>query len=107
MNTAIIGAGMTGLTAGYRLLKKGHSTAIFEAQSRVGGLCAGFKEKGWSWSLDTFYHHFFTSDHTVLKLARELGQGGKVFFLKPVTSVVVNGRIFPADSARRWRPASG
>ena len=43
MNIAIIGAGLTGLTAGYRLSKLGHKVTIFEKEPFVGGLAHGFR----------------------------------------------------------------
>jgi monoamine oxidase len=37
LKIAVIGAGLAGLTAAYRLYQKGHDVEIFEARSRVGG----------------------------------------------------------------------
>ena len=34
---AVIGAGITGLTAAYRLQAQGHVVEVFEASDRVGG----------------------------------------------------------------------
>ena len=62
MRTAIIGAGITGLTAGYRLSKKNHQVTLFEKEKFSGGLAAGFKKKNWDWYLELFFHHLFTSD---------------------------------------------
>lgn len=45
MKIAIIGAGLTGLTAGFRLSKQGHEVAVFEKEKTSGGLASGFKEK--------------------------------------------------------------
>jgi uncharacterized protein with NAD-binding domain and iron-sulfur cluster len=59
VKVAIIGAGLTGLTAAYQLAQKGHQVVIFEKEYALGGLAAGFKEKDWDWSLEHFYHHFF------------------------------------------------
>ena len=39
---AIIGGGLTGLTAAYRLRNKGHDVTIYEASDTIGGLAAGF-----------------------------------------------------------------
>ena len=52
---AIIGAGLTGLTAGYELSKKGHKVTIFEKSDDIGGLMGGFKIEGTS--LEKAYHH--------------------------------------------------
>ena len=83
MKIGIIGAGYTGLTAGLRLAKEGHDVVILEADGKVGGLAGGFKEKGWEWPLDNHYHHLFTGDKPIKKLAKEIGN--KIFFLRPKT----------------------
>ncbi len=73
MKVAIIGAGFTGLSAGWELLKKGHTVTIFEKESKPGGLAIGFKQPGWDWSLEKHYHHIFESDTFIQKLADEIG----------------------------------
>ena len=72
MKIAIIGAGFTGLTAAYKLGKAGHTVTVFEKDSQPGGLAIGYKEKGWDWTLEAFYHHWFTNDYAVLTLAKKL-----------------------------------
>ena len=52
MNIAIIGAGFAGLTAALDLAKAGHTVTVFEANSRPGGLGAGFKAAHWDWELE-------------------------------------------------------
>lgn len=96
MKVGIIGAGYTGLAAGLRLAKKGHNVVILEADNKVGGLAGGFKEKGWEWPLEYHYHHWFTGDKAIKDLAREIGN--KIFFLRPKTSTLYDGKIFQIDS---------
>lgn len=98
MKIAIIGAGFTGLAAGYRLLKLGHEVAIFERDSKPGGLAVGYREREWDWSLEHHYHHWFTSDKHIIKLAKEVNF--PVFIRRPKTSVYVDNRIFQLDSPR-------
>ena len=71
MRIGIIGAGFTGLSAGYNLLEKGHEVQIFEKDSAPGGLALGFQEKEWDWTLEKHYHHWFTNDKFVLNLAKK------------------------------------
>ncbi len=102
MNIAIVGGGITGLTAAYRLLEAGHQVAIYEAGDHPGGLAAGFRDERWDWPLENFYHHLFTSDKHIIRLVEELNFRDRLYFPKPVTSVVYNGRIVPFDSPKAW-----
>lgn len=97
MKIAIIGAGLTGLTAGFRLSQKGHKVVIFEKNSFAGGLASGFKEKNWSFSLEHFYHHIFTSDKAFIELIQELKLNNQLFFIKPKTSIFYKNQIFQFD----------
>jgi len=96
MRIGIIGAGFTGLTAGLRLVKKGHEVVIFESGKKIGGLAGGFKDKGWDWELDYHYHHWFSSDKHIKKLAKEIKH--KIFFRRPKTSTRYSGEIYQLDS---------
>ncbi|MEN9407225.1 MAG: hypothetical protein RLZZ455_441 [Candidatus Parcubacteria bacterium] len=96
MKIGIIGAGFTGLTAGYFLAKNGHDVSIFEKDSAPGGLAIGYKEPGWDWTLEKHYHHWFTNDDHILSLAREIG--AEVLIKRPRTSVYVEGAIYQLDS---------
>ena len=98
MNIAIIGAGATGLSAAWDLLKAGHQVTLYEAGDKPGGLAAGFKQPNWNWSVEKFYHHWFASDADLLKLSEELGVREKVVFIKPKTVSYWNGNFYPLDS---------
>lgn len=103
MNVAIIGAGFTGLTAAYQLLKAGHTVTLFEKSDIPGGLAIGFnpldpktKKNIWEWSLEAHYHHWFTNDKNVLDLAKELDFD--VLIKRPKTSVFLEDAFFQLDS---------
>ncbi|PJE69231.1 oxidoreductase, partial [Candidatus Shapirobacteria bacterium CG10_big_fil_rev_8_21_14_0_10_38_14] len=98
MRIAIIGTGITGLTAAFKLSQKGHQITIFEKENYLGGLAAGFKKKDWSWHLEYFFHHLFTSDKAAKKLITELDLSKKLFFQRPKTSIYFRGKIAPFDS---------
>jgi len=96
MNIGIIGAGFTGLSAGYRLIDAGHQVTIYERDSHPGGLAVGYKKGEWHWTLEKHYHHFFTNDSSILNLAKEVGF--PVIFRRPKTSVFVKDEIIQLDS---------
>ena len=105
MKIAIIGAGFTGLSAGYQLAKKGHDVTLFEKDPKPGGLAIGYQEKDWEWTMEKHYHHWFTNardtvnhDQTVLNLAKEIGHA--VLTSRPKTSVYIDGKIYQFDSPK-------
>ena len=96
MRVGIIGAGFGGLAAAYRLAKAGVDVTVFEGDEKPGGLAVGFKEPKWKWTLERHYHHWFTNDHSVINLAREIGH--KILFPRPKTSTFIAGEIYQLDS---------
>jgi protoporphyrinogen oxidase len=98
MDVGIIGAGITGLTAAYELVRQGHTVTIYEARPYVGGLDAGFRDERWEWHLDRFYHHWFASDEAVIDLIEELGASDRLFFARPTTSIYYQEQLYPLDS---------
>ena len=107
MKIAIVGAGIAGLSAAFDLLNAGHEVTVFEASDKTGGLASGFRDEAWGWSLERFYHHLFKSDKAIISLVDEIGFADKLFFPRPTTSVIYNGRIEPFDSPFRWFTFSG
>ena len=98
MKIAVIGAGFGGLSAAYDLLRAGHQVTIFESDTGVGGLAAGFKEQNWDWFVERYYHHFFQSDRALLGLIDELGWSERVIFPRPLSVMYHAGRFYPFDS---------
>ncbi len=96
----IVGAGFTGLSAAYYLSKNNPDLeiVIVEKEGQAGGLAGGFKLKNWTWSLDYFYHHLFTSDKDVLELLNRLGLADMVKFKLPKTSLFIKQKKIKFDS---------
>ena len=97
MKVAVIGAGFAGLAAAHDLLKKGLDVTIYEAADGPGGLAAGFRDEQWSWPLEHFYHHLFTSDSAILGLARETGFGDRLITRRPITASWYQDGIYALD----------
>ncbi len=96
MKIGIIGAGFTGLAAGYYLQQQGHDVTIIEKDSQPGGLAIGYSQKEWDWTLEHHYHHWFTNDDSILSLAKEVGY--PVITKRPKTSVYIQGDLYQLDS---------
>jgi protoporphyrinogen oxidase len=95
---AIVGAGYSGMTAALDLIKDGYEVTIFEGTGGPGGLASGFKEPGWEWSVENFYHHWFTSDAHMFQLFKELGVEKKVLVRHPTTVMYYKEKFYPFDS---------
>lgn len=98
MKIAVIGAGIGGMAAAFDLQRAGHAVTVFEFSDYVGGLASGFKEPHWDWSVEKYYHHWFTSDSDMFALLNELGLADRVVVRRPKTVMYHQGRFYPLDS---------
>jgi len=87
MKIAVLGGGLTGLTAAHHLSGHNHEVTLFESNDLLGGLASGFKGEGWDWYLERAYHHIFSSDQDILSLAKVVGFEG-FSFKEPVTAAM-------------------
>lgn len=94
---AIIGGGITGLVAGYRLLQKGHKVTVFEKRGELGGLLGGFKIEGTN--LEKAYHHIFKTDTEIISLIEELGLTDKLGWYESKTALYYGETIYPFAGA--------
>ncbi|MCL4384421.1 NAD(P)/FAD-dependent oxidoreductase [Patescibacteria group bacterium] len=92
MKVAIVGGGLTGMVAAYRLLQNGHEVTIFEKNEQVGGLLSGFKINGTY--LEKAYHHIFTTDTEILNLIEELGLSDKLQWYPDKTAVYFEHQLY-------------
>lgn len=103
---AIIGGGVTGLTAAYDLTRPAaqgrFAVSLFEGAPYLGGLAAGFKGRAtWEWPLEHFYHHLFLSDRAMLGLLDEIGFRHALKSYRPNTAIHTQGKNYPLDSVTR------
>ena len=68
----MIGAGVAGLTAAYRLTAAGHVCDVYERWPGLGGQAATL-DAGDGVRLERYYHHLFTTDRHIAGLFDELG----------------------------------
>ena len=92
MRIAIIGGGLTGLAAGFRL-SPSHEIIIIEKEKMAGGLLSSYQRPGYS--IERYYHHFFSGDKKLLALLSDLGIQNDIVWLKGSTGTLIDGKIFP------------
>ena len=88
----IVGAGFTGLSAAYELASRGEKVVLLEKEPAVGGLASGFKVG--EFTLERFYHHWFTNDVHVMELIQEIGCADQVVFRPTRTGMYYANTIF-------------
>jgi monoamine oxidase len=73
----VVGAGLAGLTAAYRLKQAGYTAQVYEASDRVGGRCWSYRTSSGTWADGQVAEHggeLIDQNHTAMRqLAQELG----------------------------------
>lgn len=110
MKIVIIGSGLAGLSAGYRLCKS-NEIIIFEKDEEIGGMAASYCHNfaGKRYFIEKYYHHIFRSDSELISLIRELGPEGQMLWLKGKNSYFVDGKNYPMNTPSeilRFKPLS-
>ena len=91
MDIAVVGGGLTGMTAALELARGAARVTIFERDAVLGGVAGSFEVNGAR--LERFYHHIFTSDVAIRRLIEELGLGDRLDW-KATTTSYYAGRIY-------------
>lgn len=89
----VIGAGITGLVAAYRLLQSGFSVILLESTLQLGGMAATFQLG--NEPLEYLYHHIFTSDRFLIDLAEELGVDHQLTWYNSREALYIGERLYP------------
>lgn len=92
----IIGGGLTGLTAAYRLQAAGHQVTLYEASDTIGGLAAGFDLAGHR--VEQAYHFLYKTDAHILALVDELGLTDALTYHKSSVSTYYGDRLYPMET---------
>jgi protoporphyrinogen oxidase len=91
---AVIGAGVAGLTAAYRLTLAGHVCDVYERWPGLGGQAATL-DAGGGVRLERYYHHLFTTDRHIAGLFDELGLPDELEWRESTTAMLARGRLWP------------
>ncbi|MCA9254405.1 MAG: FAD-dependent oxidoreductase [Phycisphaerales bacterium] len=97
MRTAILGGGIAGLTAAYRLARRGVNVTLFEATDKLGGLGGWFDYDGHR--LDKWYHVLLDSDDHLLGLLGELNLRERIDWAETTMGFIVNNKHYPFNTA--------
>ena len=94
---AVLGAGITGLTAAHRLIQQGHRVRLFESSARTGGAIRTVYTDGWL--IEEGPNTALTGEPALTALIAELGLAGEVVTANPAAKnryIVRGGRPIPA-----------
>lgn len=97
-HVAVVGAGITGLTAAFYLLRAGYRVTVLEARERAGGLATSFDFGPFHW--DKFYHCILTSDASLLGLIEDLDLSPELAWTTTEVGFYSQNRLY-----RMTRPA--
>ena len=95
-NITIIGAGFTGLSSAYYLLKKGYHVEIFESAPFIGGQASTINLSGFE--IERGYHHLFTGDSQIIDLINDLGLQEKLKWHQSSVGIFDGEKIFSFQS---------
>ena len=103
----VIGGGMAGLAAAWRLGQAGYRTALIEASDQLGGLASSFEKDGRLYPLG--YHHILSTDAHLLSLLAQLGLLERVHWKRQRMGFFLDGKVHslatPGDFLRFPLPA--
>jgi protoporphyrinogen oxidase len=97
VRVAVLGAGVAGLTAAYRLTQRGHTADVYERWPGLGGQAATL-DVGDGHVIERYYHHLFTSDRHIVDLYDELGIGGELEWRPSSVGMFAEGEEHPFTS---------
>ncbi len=105
----IVGGGLTGMGAAYRLVRHGKRVVLVEKEKGLGGLlgCHRVNDK---FSIERYYHHVFEGDWHLWDLCAELEIEKELVGHKASVGYLIDGSFYrldtPADIFLRFSPLS-
>ncbi|MET0659758.1 MAG: FAD-dependent oxidoreductase [Steroidobacteraceae bacterium] len=98
MKIAVIGAGLSGLTAALRMQQAGHQVQVIETNAHAGGRCKAVHRDGFI--IDTCPELAATSYRRWIALIKEVGLGNDLVNAPSVVSVLQHGRLIDIDMGK-------
>lgn len=102
MTTVIIGAGLAGLAAAYRLADR-DEVLLIEKEPELGGVASSYSIQTpylntGIYHIEKYYHHIFAGDKELITLIEELGLSDKLEWLRGTTGYYFDGKIYPMNT---------
>jgi protoporphyrinogen/coproporphyrinogen III oxidase len=97
-NIIIVGAGLSGLTAAFRLKQAGYQVQVLEAGNTPGGRCATIRRDGFI--IDTGPEIVAGSYQSYLRLVNDVGLASLVTPSSPVVGTVRDGKVIDNDTTK-------
>jgi protoporphyrinogen oxidase len=92
MKICIVGGGLAGLAAAWRL-KERHEIDLYEKKADLGGCLSSYHpDQYW---IEQFYHHCFAQDRHLLSLLNELRLSDRLEWLSGTTGYFADNTIYP------------
>jgi protoporphyrinogen oxidase len=95
MKIAIIGGGLTGLSAAYTLVQD-HEVDLFEKKPYLGGCLSSYNMNDY-W-IERYYHHCFSGDTHLFALLGKLGLSDKLEWKAGTTGYYAGNIIYPLNT---------
>ena len=107
MEVIVVGGGIAGLAASYRLLRAGVRVTLLESTGQLGGLGTFFRRG--DRFIDRFYHCTMPTDQVLLALVQQLGLHDQYIWRETTMGMIVQGAHYnfstPLDLLR-YKPLS-
>ena len=97
-SVVVVGAGISGLAAAYRLQERGADVTVLESEDRVGGRVATERLNGYI--VDTGPDALASSYESYLRLVDDLGLSSQLVDTSPVVGLVRRGRLIDVDPGK-------
>ncbi|MCZ7355630.1 MAG: NAD(P)/FAD-dependent oxidoreductase [Candidatus Methanoperedens sp.] len=102
MKTIIIGGGLAGLAAAYKLSGK-EEVVVVEKEPELGGMASSYTIKvpdlnTGTYHIEKYYHHIFAGDGELISLIEELGLRNRLEWRRGTTGYYLEGKIFPMNT---------
>ena len=102
-NIAVIGAGVSGLAAAYRLQQKGAKVTVFEKRDYVGGRTRSVRKGEFTFDVGALV--MLPTYKNIYALIRELGIEGHIHETKPSLAIIRDGKRHSFDYAHPYQSA--